>query len=134
MTLEESAAVLLVVLLACPGPVAPGLAQEAKLPPEQALKAKLLEIPTGSVVEVKLRGKPKVRGKLGALQDSGFEVQSMRNGKVVTDTLSFAEVKSVSYKQGMGTATKVLAGIGIGCVVLVVISLIAAAATGGFNN
>jgi hypothetical protein len=129
MTVQQNVAVLLALFLLCPGPLAPVTAQQTKPSPEQAIKAKLLEIPTGSTIEVKLRGKPTVRGKLGAVQDNGFELQSLRDGKVVTDSFTLGDVKAVSPKQGH-TTRKVVVGVLIGIGVLVAIGVIVAVASG----
>jgi hypothetical protein len=117
-------------------PCAPG--QQPAPTPTQALqqaplKQALIEIPAGSVVEVRLQDKHKLRGRLGPLTDSGFELQTVRDGKIQTQTLSFDEVRSVKPQgTGKSTAVKVALGVLIGFGVLFVIGLVAVAA--GANN
>ena len=76
----------------------------------------------GSVVSVKLTNKHKIRGKLGAINDGGFELQSVKVGKISSQSLTYEEVKSIKqHGKGMSTAAKValgaLAGAGIFIVV-----------------
>jgi hypothetical protein len=131
VTVRAHTAVLLIMLLLAPGSFAPAMAQEAKLPPEQALKAQLIEIPTGSVIEVKLRNKEKRRGKLGEMRDADFDLQRVKDGKVVTEALRLADVKGVKVQgKGMSLPLKIVTGTLIGAGVLMVIGLIAAAAVG----
>lgn len=92
-----------------------------------ALRKQLALIPTGAVVEVKLqqKGSEKITGKLGQVTGEGFEVQTVKSGKVVSEKVAFADVKSVKeIKAGKGrrTALWVLVGIGVavGVVILVV--------------
>ena len=131
VTVRAHTAVLLVMLLVLPGSFSPANAQEAKPSPEQALKAQLIEIPTGSVVEVKLRNKAKLRGKLGEMRDADFDVQRVKDGKVVTEAIRLADARSVKQQgKGMGLPMKIVVGTLIGAGVLMVIGLIAAAASG----
>ena len=131
VTVRAHTAVLLIMLLLLPGSFSPAGAQEAKLPPEQTLKAQLIEIPTGSVVEVKLRDKQKLRGKLGDMRDADFDIQRVKDGKVVTEAVRLSDVKTVKQQgKGMSLPLKIVVGTLIGAGVLMVIGLIAAAATG----
>ena len=119
MSVQHFVAVLLVCLLAIPVPVC-----AQKPTREQALKATLIEIPSGSVISVKLLSKQKLRGKLGPVTDSGFEVQTLTDGKIETQTLRYDSVKSVSTPHnGMNTAVKitigVLAGVGVTFLILI---------------
>ena len=86
------------------------------------LKERLTLIPGGSIIEVKLGNKQKIRGRLGSVSDSGFEVQHTRNDQVVTEAVAFDAVKSVKVTgKGMHFAEKVVIGtlIAIGVVALV---------------
>ena len=47
----------------------------------EALKQQLIEAPTGSAVEVRLMNKQKLQGKLGVVTDTGFDLQSVREGQ-----------------------------------------------------
>ena len=116
MSIQQAFALVLAALL-----VMPAEAQEL------TLKETLIEIPTGSVVSVKLVGKGKLRGKLGSVTDSGFDLQTVKDGKISTQTLKYAEVKSIKHQEkGMSTAAKItlgaLAGIGVFFLVLIAIA------------
>src|ERR1022692_1452228 len=50
-----------------------GACQVAAAPP-QGVKEQFTQIPAGSVVEVKLADKHKIRGRLGSITDSGFDL------------------------------------------------------------
>jgi len=95
---------------------------------DYALKAQLIEIPSGAPVEVRLENKQKLRGKLGGVTDAGFDIQTVRDGKIVTSNVRFDEVKSVKHRKGMSTGAKIAVGAlaGIGAFVLVVVAIAAA--------
>jgi hypothetical protein len=83
------------------------------------IKQQVVEISGGSIIEVKLHNKQKLRGRMGAVTDSDFEVQSMKDGELQTTKVAFQDVKSVKTKSvgGWSTGTKVavvvLAGLGV---------------------
>lgn len=107
--------------------------QSTSTPPPNPveLKKRLVEIPTGSIVQVKLKDKTKIKGKLGEVTDEHFVVQAVRDDKVENVQIAYAEVRSVDqHGKGMGTAGKVTLGILAGVGVFVVIMIIVAAATG----
>jgi hypothetical protein len=98
------------------------------------LKERLTQIPGNSVIEVKLTSKRKIRGRLGALTDSGFELQHTADGKIVTEVVAFDSVKSMKVVgRGLNFAVKVLIGTGIVIGVLAVVIGIACA-TGGCHS
>jgi hypothetical protein len=95
------------------------------------LKERLTLIPGGSVIEVKLANNHRIRGRLGALTDSGFELQHSNEGKIVTEVVAFDSAKSVKVVgKGLNFVVKVFIGIGIVAGVIAVIVGIACA-TGG---
>jgi len=99
---------------------------------KQSLKEQATQTPNGSVVEVRLANNQKIRGRLGSINDSGFELQHIRNDRVVTETLAFDNVKSVKViGQGWSTGKKILVGTLVGAGVLFVIGCIGIAAGGG---
>jgi len=104
--------------------------------PAAALKQQLVSIPAGAVVEVRLQQKAsaKLTGKLGTVTDEGFEVQTVKSGKVSTEKLAFADVKSVKEKKGMHVATKALIATGVVIGVLFAIVGIAVAAGAPLSN
>jgi hypothetical protein len=130
MSIRDGAAVGLAALLMWQGPAPSAMAQATKSP-SQTIKERVIEIPAGSVVDVRLENKEKLRGKLGAVSDAGFEVQLVRDGKIQTQTVGFDQVKSIKAKgQGMGTGAKVTLGILAGIGIFFVVFIIVAASTG----
>jgi hypothetical protein len=100
--------------------------------PTQATKPTLKEqvvlIPLGSVVEVTLTSKQKLRGRIGSVSDAGFDFQYVQNDQTISRTLNYSEVRSVKVKgKGMSTAAKVTIGVlaGVGGVFLVLIAIAA---------
>lgn len=88
-----------------------------------SMKKKILELPSGTMIQVRLQNKQKVRGRLGQVDDRGFALTTAQQGKIETQTIAFSETKS--FKEVTSTKSKaghtvlyVLAGIGV--VVLVV--------------
>lgn len=109
-------------------------AQPAKTP-KPTLKEQLILLDAGSVVEVSLKNKEKLRGRLGTVSDAGFDIQYVANDQSTTRTLSFDEVKKVKQQgDGMSTAGKITLGVLAGLGVLLVVSLIVVAAQGGFDR
>ncbi len=128
MQLQSSTAIFSIVSLVWISLAQTSSAQPSK-PRDQVLKEQLVEIPTGSVVEVKLTSKERLRGKLGAVSDAGFEIQTVRDGKIATQNVAMTEVKSLSRKdKGMATGWKVGIGVlaGVGAFVLIVVAVAAA--------
>lgn len=120
--IRPTTAILCVFLL-----LQPAFAQ-AKAPAGPSIKEQALLIPVGSIVEVKLQDKRKIRGRIGQATDEGFSVQHVRDGKVVDEKVAFQEVKSIKQReQGMSTAAKVGLGVAAGAGGLLVILLILAA-------
>lgn len=99
--------------------------------PKPTLKEQVVLLTPGSVVEVTLKNKDKLRGRLGAVTDSGFDLQYVDQGSASNRTLRFDDVKNVKLQgTGMSTAGKIVIGVLAGFGVLVVIALIGLAATG----
>ena len=89
------------------------------------LQERILEVPQGTIIEVRLMNKQKVRGKLGEISNEGFSLQTAQGSKIETQKIAFAEVKS--FKQagggtGKGIGRGVIYGLaGIGVLVLVMV-------------
>ena len=99
------------------------------------LKEQQILLDSGTAVEVELKNKEKIRGRLGAVSDTGFDIQCVVNDRTVTRTLSYDEVrKAKQNNQRMSTAAKITLGVLAGLGVLVVVSLIVVAASGGFDS
>ena len=81
------------------------------------IKEKLLNVPPGTLIEVRLLNNQKVRGKLGQMNDEGFTLTAVEQGKIVIQKIAFNELKS--FKRVTSATTKtghtliyILAGVG----------------------
>jgi hypothetical protein len=130
MVRNQVALLCTALLLGSSSASANGACQVAAAPP-QGVKEQFTQIPAGSVVEVKLADKHKIRGRLGSITDSGFDLQFTKAGKIVTDTLAFDNVRSVKVVgQGWSTGKKIVVGTLIGAGAIFIIGLIACLAGG----
>ncbi len=98
------------------GPASRGQSGAATRP---TLKERILEVPPGTMIEVRLLNKQKIRGRLGEVTDEGFSVQTAQGNKIDTQKVAFTDVKSVKKLEG-STGTKIgkgvvyaLAGVGV---------------------
>jgi hypothetical protein len=96
------------------------------------IKERILEIPPGTMIEVRLLNKQKIRGRLGEITDEGFSLQTAQGDKIDTQKFAFGDLKSVKKveaNKGAATAGYVVLGAlaGVGALVLI---LIAVAASG----
>ena len=66
--------------------------------PKPTIKEATLAIPAGQKVEVRLRNKEKVVGRMGAVTNDTVEVQVAAHGMVETRKLDFSEIKSIKAK------------------------------------
>ena len=103
--------VMLAVLMACP----PAPAQQSA----DSVKSKVLTIPAGSVVEVRLVDNSKLRGRLGAVSDTGFDLQSIRKNTVETQQIGFDRLKSIKDTQRKSFAHSLAKGFLIAGIVIV---------------
>jgi hypothetical protein len=127
---QRPVALLCVVLMVWCLLVPNAIASQSTSVPKPTLKEQVIHMPGGAVVEVKLkRKKTRMRGRLGAISDSGFELQRTINDKVVTETIAFQDVKEVKQTgKGMSQTTTVILAVGIGvALVLVVMAAFGAA-------
>ena len=103
----------------------------ALLPEETTKKAtiqeRIVEVPPGTMIEVRLMNKQKVRGRLGEVTSEGFSLQTAQGNKVETQKIAFTEVKSFKKAEGETGGKKFsrglvygLAGIGVLAVILVI--------------
>lgn len=98
---------------------------------KQSLKERFTQIPSGSVVEIKLANRQKLRGRLGSIADSGFDLQYARKGRIVTETFAFDSVRSVRLAgHGWSTGKKILVGALSGAGIFFIIGLVACLAGG----
>ena len=101
---------------------------------DKSPKERVLEIPAGAIVAVRLMDGAKLRGRLGAVTDTGFELQAVRGKSVETMNVSFDQLKSIkdTHRQSFGWSLGkgfLIAGIVIGAITL--IAWIACAASHG---
>jgi cytochrome c-type biogenesis protein CcmH/NrfG len=89
------------------------------------LKERILEVPPGTMIEVRLLNKQKIRGRLGELTNEGFSLTTAQGEKVETQKVAFSDLKSFK-KAEKAKAAKTAGWIALGVVaVLVVISVVA---------
>ncbi len=88
------------------------------------LKEQVQAIPPNTLVQVKLRSKKKINGRLGEITDQGFAIQTVGPDKSENEKISFDDVKSIKSIQGRDKASKVAAYIVVGAAAGVVLSLI----------
>jgi len=107
----------------------------ASLPQETTKKAtvqeRIMEIPPGTMIEVRLMDKNKVRGRLGEVTNEGFSLQTAQGNKVETQKIAFTDVKSFKKAKGGETGKGFSRGViyGLAAVgALIVILVIWAAA------
>ena len=92
------------------------------------LKEQVLAIPAGSLVEIRLKTKEKLRGRLVEVSNEAITVKVAKGDKIDERKLAFDELKSIKSVDGGSKAGKVtlyiLAGVGVGLVVLFVIAAV----------
>jgi hypothetical protein len=134
MMRQITAIVLAWVLLSPAGTAAP---QSDRKP---TVKEQVIDIPVGSIVEVRTVNKQKIRGRIGEAADESFVVQRIQNQKLESMTIPFSDAKSIKVlatkdesagaKAGKTAGWIILGGLaGVGVIVL--IAMIAYAAHGG---
>lgn len=105
--------------------------RDAQTPTTQKanLKERMLAIPTGSLVEVRLKTKEKLRGRLVEVSNEGITLKVATGNKIDERKLAFDELKSIKGVEGGSKAGRVtlyiLAGVGVGLVILFVIAAVA---------
>ena len=99
---------LIGILIILPGRLFGAAAQTNDIG-QNAIRAQLKRIPKGKSIEVTLlqEGNRKIRGKLMSVGEDSFDMRTKISGRISTETIAFASVKSVK-KRGMSAATKVL--------------------------
>jgi hypothetical protein len=113
---------------AASGTTAPGQTGSDR---KATLKERILEIPPGTTIEVRLLNKQRIRGRLGEITDDGFSLTTVQGDKIATQRIAFTELKSFKKLEGGKAGHAVLYGLaGLG-VLLVVITVWAAVAASG---
>jgi hypothetical protein len=82
----------------------PGAATRAQTGSEQklTLKERIMEIPPGTMIEVRLLNKQKLRGRLGEITEEGFDLQTAKGERIETQRISFNEMKAVKRSERGG--------------------------------
>jgi hypothetical protein len=119
------AVTLAVICLSTSSPAFAGSAPDQTAERTASLKQQVIGIQAGTVIAVKLqqKGSKRITGRLGPVTDEGFEVQTVKSGKVSSEKVAFADVKSVKEKHGMSLVTKTLIVTGIVVGVLGVLAI-----------
>jgi len=93
------------------------------------LKERALAVPTGSLVEVRLKTKEKLRGQLIEVSDEAITLKVAKGEKINERKLAFDELTSIKRIEGGSKAGRVtlyiLAGVGVGFLILFVIAAVA---------
>lgn len=93
---------------------------------QTAMKERLLAVPPGTMIEVRLHNKQKIRGRLGEISDEGFSLTTLEGQKVVKEKIAFTELKSFKKVEGGKAGHRVLwmlAGVGVLVLILSIIVL-----------
>jgi hypothetical protein len=102
----------------------------ASLPQETTKKAtvqeRIVEIQPGTLIEVRLMNKQKLRGRLGEVTNEGFSLQTAQGNKVETQKIAFTDVKSFKKAKGgetgKGFSRGVIYGLAaIGALILILV-------------
>jgi hypothetical protein len=90
------------------------------------IKERILEVPPGTMIEVRLLNKQKIRGRLGELTDEGFSLTTAQGEKIETQKISFSDLKSFKKVEGGKAGHALLYALaGIGVVFVVLLALVA---------
>ena len=79
---------LLLAVALLPRPAAAGL----------TVQQQIVRIPAGAVIQVQLRDKSRIHGRLGAVAQDGFEVLTAETINVTMRRLRFAEIRSIKER------------------------------------
>jgi len=95
-------------------------------PKKLTVPEQVLEIPSGTMVEVRLRDNSKLRGRLGTVSEKGFVLQELTGAGPQDRNLTFTDVKSVKVvKKRNPAATAAKIGLGVGAAAGVVFIVLA---------
>jgi len=113
--------------IAKPAAPSPLHSPEAQVTRKPTLQEQVLEIPAGSLVDVRLKTKEKLHGRLGDVSNEGFMVKFAKRDRVEERKIAFGDVKSLKYvepgsKAGR-TVVYILAGVGVALVCLLLLGV-----------
>lgn len=125
-------AVLLIGTISTQSLLASRPAENADTPKKPTIQEKILDIPAGTIVEVRVRStKEKLRGRMAGVDSDSFVVKVAKGAVVEDRKVPFSDVRSVkAQERGMSTATKVVLGALAGVGTLFLVLILIAAATG----
>jgi hypothetical protein len=106
--------------LMCTECVAARPGPQTAVSPEE-IRSQCLAIPGGSLVEVKLKGQEKVRGKLGMVSNEGFALIETGGRRNATRRIAFGQAKSVKQVRP-SRALSVAGWVFIGVVTAIVVA------------
>jgi len=104
---------------------------DAEIPTVQKsnLKEQALAIPTGSLVDVRLKTKEKLRGRLIEVSNEAITLKVAKGERIDERKLAFDELKSIKHVESGSKAGKVslyiLAGVRVSFLILFVIAAVA---------
>ena len=90
------------------------------------LREKALAIPPGSMVEIRMKNKEKLRGRLEGVSNDAVTVKLAKGDKIDQRKIAFDDIKSIKPIEGTKagkTALYILAGVGVGLIILFVVAL-----------
>ena len=99
-SLRQLLSILLVVILCATSTYAakPSASIPAQVAQKPTLQEKVLDIPPGSRLQVRLKNNEKLRGWLGEVSNEGFVLQYARGNQIEKRIIGFDEVKSIKVK------------------------------------
>ncbi len=95
MHVKRSLLLLLAIALTAPSAGAQ-VAKGADTTDLAKLKRTAISIPAGSPVQVQMKDKTKVSGRIGAVDNGGFDLQYVENGQIVTKKVAFEEISKLT--------------------------------------
>jgi hypothetical protein len=122
-TRRAIAATLVAAFTICSTASAAGarVSPQAGMEKAPTLRERVLAIPPHAMVQVKLRSKEKIKGRLGEITNEGFIIQTATADRIDNQKISFDNVKSIKVNEEGGkkgrVAAYIIVGAGIGAAV-----------------
>jgi len=90
------------------------------------MKERVLAIAPNTMVQVKLRSKQKISGRLGEVTNEGFLIQTATGDKIENQKISFNDVKSIKAvtERGKGRVSGYIVGAAVGVGVAIFLILL----------
>jgi hypothetical protein len=117
------------------GSSATGGSPQEQTTSKPTVQQRILAVPNGTMIEVRLLNKQKLRGRLGEITSEGFSLQTAQGSAIETQKVAFTDVKSLKQLENT-TGKKVGTGLlfalaGIGVFTVIIIAVCASGACGG---